>query len=270
MERLQALKTVLTIIILAIMSICFNSLIARADSTYNFFFNNGEGQPSGAPPQVVQNPIGPPPIVPRAVTPSGAPIEMAQVKTFRPFRLGAYFSAVGGEVPRLMGPAETIGGGSLTVGAKYFVSRYLGFFGEVTFLDEINRSSAIKRTNYETKPSDPDNHEGVESSVYENGYIDDSWVSFAVGAEVVPVHIDIFGADDLVELAAEGGWSTLGISTTALTNNGVQALGTVDSGFMLGAKARLNLGSRVALEMGVRKSVKENIWLGLLGGTINF
>lgn len=218
MERAQALKIVFVMILFAIINIFANIAISHAESVYNFYFNPDEKPGANVNPSQPSGPISqdePSPIRPRELAPSSSYLPKENVKwgdERKLWKLSGAFSQIGLAANPATAPDKF--GGSLAL--KFFPSRFLGLFGEGIYFNQ-------------TKGSD---------------------ITFATGMEIIPIHIDLFAFDDLVELGGELGWSNF------------HKVGFANKSLMMewfaGPKLSLNISKDLSIDAGGRFSLSKS------------
>lgn len=232
---------------------------ASAGNTYNFYFapdDEGVMKSDNVQKSEITTPIATPEVGATYPTKSRDP------KRFRGFRLGVAFNVTG--MQGVFDTAEVIDGVAYmpgtTFSVKVFPAKYIGLFGEATIGGETNQSFI-----------DSSNRSGFTRLYYN------------FGVEIVPIRIDFFGIDDLLEVAAEVGFSTLYYSYYKNGYTGIGNFGNRRSfetlnynefspGLFYGPKLRMNMGPAFSLESMMRMSSEEerrNIQF-LAGATLNF
>lgn len=258
------MKPILTILFIIIGLVLLIPKISAAGNVYNFYFNQEEE------PVVVSGGKQTPSLSPsKALVPSydapSTPNVVANNKDpnrFRGFRLGVAFNVsymYGAFDPEYV-PQGAAAMPGATFSVKLFPIRYLGFFGEATIGGNTVRSfqDLTNLSNF-------------------------SKLFYNFGAEIVPVRISLFGADNLIDLAGEIGFSTLyfayyksGSSNQDLDErySMLSKLGYSEfqSGLFVGPKIRINFGPSFSLETMMRMGLLEdnrNVQF-LAGATLNF
>ena len=251
------MKPKLTFIIVLIGFFLFISKVASAGNTYNFYFAPGDEGVLKSDNGVVTPPATITPEV--AVTPE---IKKRDPKRFRGFRLGIAFSVTGMQGvldPEAIADSEAYMPGA-TFSVKIFPAKYFGLFGEATIGGETNRS--------------------FEDLSSRSGF---TRLFYNFGVEIVPIRIDFFGIDDILELSAEVGFSTRyfsyyksgdlgGSRTYGHRSFDIMNYREFSPGLFYGPKLRMNMGPAFSLETMMRVSSEEERkhLQFLAGATVNF
>lgn len=243
MEHTQAVRLIFYVALLTLINMFTNVAISRADQVYNFYFNpeGGALNPISQPLQqqtqvgesIVQSEA--PPIKPRdpASTTSYLPkAKVAWSDDTSLLRLGFYlFGSFGHKSSYYQGSEgrqlEKSAGGILAL--QVFPSKFWGLFGE-----------------------------GITDKEFSN-------LSYAVGTEIIPLHLSLFGYEDLVAFGGELGWSSykrLVVNPSAYKEYEMQ--------WFAGAKTHFKLADELYADIGIRKSFDAPIWAGTAGLSLHF
>lgn len=240
MEHSQAIKSIFFLAILALMNLVINIAISHADQVYNFYFNpDGSNQsPIVQQPQQIAEPVTqsePAPIKPREIAPSSSYLPKEKVEwgdDYSLLRLGLYlFGSFGHKSSSHLGAEgkqlEKSAGGTLAL--QLFPSKHWGLFGE-----------------------------GITDK-------DFSKFSFAAGTEIIPIHLSLFGYEDLLALGGELGWSDY--KKEVINRN---TLNTFSMKWFAGAKTHIKLSEELYADIGLRKSFDAPIWVANAGVSLHF
>lgn len=241
MENRQAIRIIFFVALLAVINFFANMAISHAEQVYNFYFNP-EGAPAvNAAPQVNQQSSAPTaqsepaPIRPRDIAPASSYLPKEKVRWGDEeglFRLGLYYFGGIPYVERVGGAIkkQVKGSSGGTVALQMFPSKYFGFFGE-----------------------------GIVDKDFQK-------YSFAVGTEIVPIHISVFGYEELVALGGEIGWA----SYSADVGQGASPLKSTPTEWFGGFKTHFKLSRELYADAGLRKSFDAPIWTGTAGLSLHF
>lgn len=245
MENRQATKIIFFIILLGVINFFANMAISHAEQVYNFYFNpegpgannpaTGQAQPGQIAAQPAAQPDAPP-IKPREIAPASSYLPKEKVEwsdDYSLFRLGLYYFGGIPDVERDYKGAikkQVKGSSGGTLALQVFPIKYWGLFGEAI----VNKD--FKKYYY------------------------------AVGTEIVPIHINVFGYEDLLALGGEIGWG----SYSADVGYGLSPLKDTATEWFGGFKTHIKLSRELYADAGFRKSFDAPIWTANAGISLHF
>lgn len=263
------MKRQLGFLLVSLILILLYSNAASAGNTYNFYFDS-EDDGVSVPPTRSQEVakdlyddgvrVAPPVVIPqiKAKSSTSKSRELDPDK-FRGFRLGAAFNTVAmqGGFNSKSDDEQIAYMPGITFSVRLFPIKYFGLFGEATIgghtvgtsLDITDRSGFTR-------------------------------LFYNFGAELVPLRIDFFGVEDIIELAGEVGFSTLfyasyNVGSSVRNGNIYNTITTQEftTGLFYGPKVRLNFGNAFSLETMLRIGASQDTYRNaqfLAGATVNF